>query len=322
MKLACLPRHTTIEINPVLLKEIRGRMRGVRAFILLTANLALLAFFTGLFYLAQRPSMDTPFGPTPAEVGWNLFVAIALMQFLIVLFGVPSLAANTISGEYENQTYEMLLTTPLSARSIVLGKLFATLAYVVITLLSALPLYSLVYVLGGFRWTDVFKANVGMLFLATLFSIIAMYNSAWLRRTVRASGLSYFLIGGWTAFPYVFAVFESILNEASPLRFWFFFSPFSFYLSLLAASENSVLHAFGGQTSTQTPTWQLSIFLFVAVAAVFFILTTRLVLPEARRAPRSRTFIMIALVFVAVTIAAVLVHPPSVWKTLFERSSF
>jgi len=183
MKLIPMPRPTTLEINPVLLKEIRGRMRGARAFLLLTGNLLALSFFAGLFYLAQSPTLSGPFGPTPAEVGWNVFVSIALMQFLIVLFGVPTIAANAISAEYENQTYEMLLTTPLSARSIVLGKLLAILAYVTMLILSALPLYSLIYVLGGFRWTDVVRVNAGLLVIAAVYSMITMFNSAWLRRT-------------------------------------------------------------------------------------------------------------------------------------------
>lgn len=322
MKLARLPRPTPLEINPVLLKEIRSRMRGVRAFLLLTLNLLALSFFTGLFYLGQSSSMDTPFGPTPAEVGWNLFVAIALMQFLVVLFGIPSLAANAISAEHENQTYEMLLTTPLPARSIVLGKLLAILAYVAISILSALPLYSLVYVLGGFRWTDVVRASGGLLVIAMLYSIITMFNSAWLRRTVRASGVAYFLILGWTFLPYVFAILESLLSRDDPIRGWFLISPFAFYTSLLAVNGNSMLHAIAGQTEGITPTWQLSIFLLTGIFLVFFILTMRMVLPEARRPPRSRTLMMSVGALVAMLVVGLLVHPLSAWRTVFERSLF
>nr|WP_290665112.1 ABC transporter permease subunit [Ardenticatena sp.] len=318
MKPIPMPRPTTLEINPVLLKEIRGRMRGARAFLLLTGNLLALSFFTGLFYLAQSP-MGGPFGPTPAEVGWNLFVSIALMQFLIVFFGVPTIAANAISAEYENQTYEMLLTTPLSARSIVLGKLLAILAYVTMLILSALPLYSLIYVLGGFRWIDVVRVSAGLLAIAAVYSIMTLFNSAWLRRTVRASGMSFFMSIAWTFLPYVFAILDGILAQGNPIWGWFVMSPLAFYLSILAVNDNSALHSIAGQSPRGTPTWQLSIFLLIGLFFVFSILTMRMVLPEARRPPRSRTFVAIILVLIALLVIGALVHPPSVWRAVFER---
>ncbi|MFL5806180.1 MAG: hypothetical protein ACJ8CR_31175 [Roseiflexaceae bacterium] len=48
------------EINPVLVKELRGRMRGPRAFILLTAYLLILGAVTLLLYaaLGSNPGSD------------------------------------------------------------------------------------------------------------------------------------------------------------------------------------------------------------------------------------------------------------------------
>ena len=42
--------------NPVVLKELRGRMRGARAFIVLTIYLGLLGAFSSLIYVAVSES--------------------------------------------------------------------------------------------------------------------------------------------------------------------------------------------------------------------------------------------------------------------------
>ena len=43
-------------MNPVMLKELRGRMRGVRGFAIITIFLSLMSFFTLLLYLLRLPS--------------------------------------------------------------------------------------------------------------------------------------------------------------------------------------------------------------------------------------------------------------------------
>ena len=42
-------------VNPVMLKELRGRMRGARGFAIITIFLTLMGFFTLLLYLLQDP---------------------------------------------------------------------------------------------------------------------------------------------------------------------------------------------------------------------------------------------------------------------------
>ena len=48
------------ESNPLLIKELRGRMRGPRAFIVLTVYLLLLSCFTSIIYFAYTTSARGP----------------------------------------------------------------------------------------------------------------------------------------------------------------------------------------------------------------------------------------------------------------------
>jgi hypothetical protein len=63
-------------INPVMLKELRGRMRGVRAFIVLTVYLGLMSGFTALLYLIYTPVNRASGSAAAGEVGRVLFMGI------------------------------------------------------------------------------------------------------------------------------------------------------------------------------------------------------------------------------------------------------
>ena len=43
-------------LNPVMVKELRGRMRGVRGFAIISIFLTLMSFFTILLYLLRVPA--------------------------------------------------------------------------------------------------------------------------------------------------------------------------------------------------------------------------------------------------------------------------
>src|SRR5512139_2654592 len=95
--------------NPIIIKELRSRMRGVRAFATLTGALLLLGIFSYALYrmviVASRFS-STPLSP---QIGQALFAGLAFLELIIVAAITPSVTAGAISGEHEKQTYEMLL---------------------------------------------------------------------------------------------------------------------------------------------------------------------------------------------------------------------
>src|SRR5205085_6000411 len=106
---------------------------------------------------------DTVFGVSQAQAAssagrsiyhWLLFVMLALICFI-----VPGLTAGAIAGERERQTLIPLQITLLSPRSIVFGKLLASLAFVVLLVVAALPFLSVSFLLGGVAASEVVKAS-------------------------------------------------------------------------------------------------------------------------------------------------------------------
>src|SRR6476660_5789014 len=109
------------DLNPLLTKELRGRMRGWRAIAILTAYLFVLAGVTWLAYtLITATANGTDL--TGAQLGKFLLGIIVVFQMFFVALLSPAFTAGIITGEREKQTFDLLMTTLLRPRSIILGK--------------------------------------------------------------------------------------------------------------------------------------------------------------------------------------------------------
>src|SRR5438874_1219300 len=120
-------------LNPVLARELKERMRGKRAVVILTAYLAILAIAAQLIYRsASRDRSTFIVGPDPlaaASVGRSMFETLLTFMVVLVLFIVPGMTAGSVAGERERRTLAPLQVTLMSPRSILAGKLMASLAF-------------------------------------------------------------------------------------------------------------------------------------------------------------------------------------------------
>src|SRR5262249_22974056 len=88
------------------------------------------------------PSMQARF----AAAFFHTFLAI---QAVAVLVLTPTFLAGAIAEECEKGTLPMLLTTHLSNREILLGKLASRVGLLVLLLLTGVPVLALLQLLGG-----------------------------------------------------------------------------------------------------------------------------------------------------------------------------
>jgi ABC-type transport system involved in multi-copper enzyme maturation permease subunit len=189
-----------------MLKELRGQMRGWRAFAVLTVYLLLLSCVTIVLYLAVYTTYSAAgVGGTliGVRVGRTLFSGIVLLELLLMCFIAPAFTVGAISGERERLTYDLLVITLLRPRSIVAGKLGAALAYVVLLILAALPLQSLAFILGGVSPAELFIAQSGLLVTALISASLGLFFSSLVRSTFLSTVLTYsvilFVTGGLPA---------------------------------------------------------------------------------------------------------------------------
>jgi ABC-2 type transport system permease protein len=202
--------------NPLLVKELRGRMRGARAFVVLTIYLLLLSCFTSVIYYAYAASMSGPGSASSmAYLGKVVFSSVVIIEIFMVTFLTPAFTAGAISGEKERQTYELLRTTLLPARKVVFGKFSSALVYMLLLILAAVPLESLAFVLGGVEVEELVLALVILLVAAFFFAAMGLFFSSILRSTLAATILSYVVaLVGTIGLPILLLVFYTMLYSA------------------------------------------------------------------------------------------------------------
>lgn len=177
--------------NPVMLKELRGRMRGVRAFVVLSVYLGLMSAFLALLYLIYEPINQRNGSASAGEVGRILFMGIVGIELMLIIFIAPAFTAGAITGERERLTYDLLKTTLLPTPSFVIGKLESALGYVLLLLLSAIPLQSIAFLFGGVTELELVLSLVILAVTAVALGTVGIYFSATASRTLAASVRAY-----------------------------------------------------------------------------------------------------------------------------------
>jgi ABC-type transport system involved in multi-copper enzyme maturation permease subunit len=177
-------------------KELRGRMRGRRAFIILTIYLLLLGGFALMVETIIERSFQTGFGGSSAfasaAIGQGIFAAMLMLMTLQVVFLAPSSTAGAISLEREKQTLDLLITTPISSLAIVVGKLLSTLVYVFLLIAASIPLMAVVFVYGGVGPEAVLSGYLVLLVTALGFGSFGLLCSALVKRTTAATAITIF----------------------------------------------------------------------------------------------------------------------------------
>jgi ABC-type transport system involved in multi-copper enzyme maturation permease subunit len=208
-RLAAL-RDVGTGIAAVGVKELRGRMRGRRAFVVLTIHLLLVAGFAWMIESIAERTFSSGFGGSvsaSAEIGRQMFTALLMLLTLIVLVLAPASTAGAISLEREKQTLDLLTTTPISSLAIVLGKLLSALSWVFLLLLASIPVTALVFTFGGVGPDDMIKGYVVLVGTAFTFGAIGLFVSALVKRTQAATVInlvSVIALTAGTAFLFVF----------------------------------------------------------------------------------------------------------------------
>jgi ABC-type transport system involved in multi-copper enzyme maturation permease subunit len=189
-------RRTAGGVGAVGVKELRGRMRGRRAFVILSLYLVLLAGFAWMVELIMERTYATGFGGNAtfatAAIGQGIFVSILMLETLLVAFLAPMATAGSISLEREKQTLEMLAATPINSVAIVLGKLLSALIYVWLLIAASIPLTAVVFVFGGVAPDDLLHGYLVLIVTALGLGAFGLLCSSLVKRTQAASAITIF----------------------------------------------------------------------------------------------------------------------------------
>ena len=184
-------------VNPVFARELRQRMRGPRASIVISLYLLLLSLIVWTLYEGASRTQQAFSGPQIEQVaglGRSVFQTLLFCVLLLVCFIVPAQTAGAIAGERERQTLIPLQVTLLRSRSILFGKLLASLAFVLLLIVATLPLVGVAFLLGGVEVFEVLRATAMLFVIALVLACLSLFCSTLTRRTQGATVLSYGLV--------------------------------------------------------------------------------------------------------------------------------
>lgn len=182
-----------MKMNPVYKRETMVSARSFKlSLILLVFNgiLALVALLNMYSTLAQVR--------LTAEIQYSsfldLYVFVAVLEFIMLIFIMPALTAGSISGERERQTLELMLTTRMTPAEIVLGKMMASLSTMSLMIISSFPILAMVFVYGGVTLNDIIVLLLCYVASALFVGSLGICCSAVFQKTTLSTVVSYGLI--------------------------------------------------------------------------------------------------------------------------------
>jgi hypothetical protein len=134
-------------------------------------------------------------------MGRFMFEGITLVLMTAVIMVVPGLAALAIVGERERQTFPLLQVTQLKPMQLIGGKLWSSLAFLLLLILAITPVMALPLLYGGVAVSDVLIALGMILLTAVTLGCVSIYVSARAkssRAAVAGSYLIAFFVGFFT----------------------------------------------------------------------------------------------------------------------------
>ncbi len=134
-------------------------------FLLLTGLMFMLNFF-----LVGQADMRAYFGTLP----------------LLLTFFVPAISMRLWAEDQRQGTFELLMTLPMQAAEVMLGKYLAALAFFAITLAGSLPIPIMLNVLGNPDNGVLASGYVGALLMGALYLSVGIFTSGLMRDQISA----------------------------------------------------------------------------------------------------------------------------------------
>jgi ABC-type transport system involved in multi-copper enzyme maturation permease subunit len=137
-----------VPANPILLRVVESGGKKKRDLAIRCSYLGLLVFFV-IFSLFTERQTDNPSLTDLSIASRGIFRSISNLQLALVALLAPIFTAGAITQEKDSQTYDILLSTPLTNGQIVLGSLLSRLFFVIALLISGIPIFSVTQIFGG-----------------------------------------------------------------------------------------------------------------------------------------------------------------------------
>lgn len=175
-------------LNPLLARQLYGGARRSRLFWLLSAHVLLQGLLAWIFFRLSLSSLGTADTTRVSLVTFfnsarQLYWISSLLSLLTTGLLAPVAAIGALAGEVEHRTFDLLRTTTILPRAIVLGKWSAAILIGGLLLLTPLPIQLLGFWLGGISGIELLLTLLFLLIVLMTNTALALALSALVPRT-------------------------------------------------------------------------------------------------------------------------------------------
>jgi len=172
-------------VNPILVKEFQCRQFGRSHW--------LLRLIAGCGLASLTLAYATTLGSSEWGVEKIGAIIVTMQVGLIVVFA-PGISAGLISSELENGGWDQLRATPLSAGTIVRGKLLSVAWTLILLLMATLPGYGVMIWIKPVLREQILQIMISLVLAMLFAAMLSAAVSSCFRRTAPATVTSYLLL--------------------------------------------------------------------------------------------------------------------------------
>lgn len=184
--------------NPVLRRELLTALRSHKAFILQFIYLAILAVIVRLAWPTEMVTSKDALTRT-------LFKTFGISQLVLLSIMSPAFSASAMTIEKERRCIDLLMTSPIRANTILMGKYMSSVVYLFLTVLSTAPVIAVVMWLPGLGPLDIAGLYTLLFSVAASFGMIGLTCSVFFHRSQTSLSITYMIVLPMALILFIFA---------------------------------------------------------------------------------------------------------------------
>ncbi len=198
--------------NASAVRDYRSQLRGNKALWIWGAYLTLLICLGGLAY-SQIVSQSQQSIASLQNQLTNFYHLVIGMLATVITLAAPALTASTITMERQRRSLDLIFSAPVKPRYLLVGKMIASLRYLFMLLVLALPVTAVCVVMGGATWGDVIGAMLVLLSSGIVMMAIGLLMSTLAPTTIGGIVWSYLAVGAYLGLVSLFGAFFAAMSS-------------------------------------------------------------------------------------------------------------
>ena len=166
-----------MRMNPAYKNELKMSARSMQLPVLAVIFNSILSVVALIALYGIRQNYINS-GGNPYHSMMILYVVVLTIEVVLLCLFVPSAAGGSIAGERERQTLDILLSSRMTVREIVTGKLLSCISMAVLLVVTSIPILAVTSMYGGMQLGSLYQSAAYVDFLFCLPEVSVFFAPA------------------------------------------------------------------------------------------------------------------------------------------------